>query len=390
MRNLATIAAVLAAVMLSACGSGSVTPGTAGASQGAIERSAALRAFIRPGSKRIVVQPGQSIQAAVDAAKPGDTILVEPGTYHEKGRTCPFRTAEKCAVSITKSGITLVGDSGSSAVVLNNPSGLSIGIGIGKYYTCNKSYRITNSVVVGFTVTGFKDSGILATCVTHWEMAYDLALNNKIYDFYPVWASEGRLHNSVATGATDTGFYVGISQRVRVDHNVAYNNVSGYEFENTIDSLMDHNTAYNNTGGILEFIIPGDPKERSYGNSIRDNVVTANNNANKCTGGVVCTVPPGTGILDIGGHDNETVNNMVTNNKQWGLALTDVCTAFGLSPKQCKALKYDPLPERTRIVGNTSLHNGTDIVWFPQNGKGNCWSGNRAHSKAPSKLPKCK
>jgi hypothetical protein len=35
------------------------------------------------------VEPGQSIQAAVDVASAGDRIMVQPGLYHEPGRPCP-------------------------------------------------------------------------------------------------------------------------------------------------------------------------------------------------------------------------------------------------------------------------------------------------------------
>ena len=382
--------ALLCAVAVAGCSGAYAPPSAETPGPAAGSREARIAAFVQPGGKHIVVKPGQSIQAAVDAASPGDTIVVQPGTYRESGRTCPFKTTEKCAVVITKDDISLVGLSGSKPVVLANPTGLSIGIGIGKYYSCSNAYRIRGNRVVGFTVTGFKDTGIELTCVTRWEWAYDTAIDNKIYDFYPVWADRGRLDHSFASGATDTGFYVGISEYIRVDHNIATNNVSGYEFENTIGSLMDHNTAYANTGGILEFIIPGDPLERSYDNSIRDNIVYANNNANKCTHGVVCTVPPGTGLLDIGGHDNQIAGNSVTNNRTYGIALTDVCTAFTLTPSQCKKLTYNPLAEKTSIVGNTALTNGLDLAWEPQKGKGNCWSHNRAKVTLPTKLPACK
>ena len=48
------------------------------------------------------VYPGESIQAAIDAAMPGDTILVEPGVYKEKNN-------DVYGLRINKDNLRLIG-----------------------------------------------------------------------------------------------------------------------------------------------------------------------------------------------------------------------------------------------------------------------------------------
>src|SRR5437764_15412767 len=72
--------------------------------------AAALAAAALPApaaAKTLVVEPGESIQSAVDDAHKGDTVKVLPGTYREHGRKCPAESGT-CAVVVRKDGIKLV------------------------------------------------------------------------------------------------------------------------------------------------------------------------------------------------------------------------------------------------------------------------------------------
>src|SRR5215472_16772637 len=124
----------------------------------AVAAGAAVLGFPAPSGAAtvIIVRPGQSIQAAVDAASPGDTILVEPGSYAEPGVACPANPAQKCAVAITKDGISLVGlTQGQRQVVLVNPGGQDVGIQVARTgdpgCLADPAIRVQGSLVKGFT-----------------------------------------------------------------------------------------------------------------------------------------------------------------------------------------------------------------------------------------------
>jgi parallel beta-helix repeat protein len=52
---------------------------------------------------------------------------------------------------------------------------------------------------------------------------------------------------NIASGSHDTGIYVGQSHDARVDHNLAHDNVDGFEIENSVNIKLDHNAAFHNT-----------------------------------------------------------------------------------------------------------------------------------------------
>jgi nitrous oxidase accessory protein NosD len=373
-------------IALVACVAGIALPGCTGSQP--IALPAAIRAM--HDDRRIVVRPGQSIQAAVDRAIPGETIVVEPGTYREAGRACPFDTNQTCAVSVTKAAIALEGLGGKTPVVLEGSGGITNGIAVGGSNACG-AHRLEGSRVTGFTVRGFSGSGISLRCVDDWELAYDAALGDGLYGFETSFSSDGRLHDDVAAGAARAGIHVGLSHGVRVDHDVAHDNVMGFEVREMLRATVDHNTAFANTAGIFELIMPGDRLERSIGNAVGDNVVQRNDRPNKCAkpSDPVCLIAPGVGIAIAGGTHNVNFGNRVIGNATFGIAVIDVCTAFDISKSRCEKLKFDPLPHDTRTERNVALQNGVDLLWTG-NGSGNCWSKNRSKTRMPDKLPRCR
>ena len=123
-------------------------------------------------AKVITVNPGESIQSAVDGAVPGTTILVSPGVYHEPG------TAR--AVTVTRDDIRLLARGG-GPVVIEATNGQTDGVWVSPNDTvgteederppCGTSNaRIHRFRLQGFTVRGFERFGVYLACVDDFQV----------------------------------------------------------------------------------------------------------------------------------------------------------------------------------------------------------------------------
>lgn len=360
------------------------------------------------GARTINVTPGHSIQAAVDKAEPGDTVSIAQGTYSEAGSPCPSEPGHTCAVVVNKNDISIVGRSGDEPVVLKAKSGQDEGIAVGKSAdpSCltDDSLQVNGSLIQGLTVKGFGDDGVFLFCVDGFRVTQTRAIDNLEYGIFPSHSLNGRVDASFASGANDTGIYIGQSHDVQIDHNFATNNVSGFEIENSTRVRANSNLSAGNTGGILVFALPGLDVKSNSNNEVDHNVVRSNNRDNTCLdpNDAVCGVPIGTGVLVLAADDNRVHDNVVRGNNSFGIAVANFCVATQTPPDQCAALDIQPDPDGNHVVSNRVTGNGgnpdlarlaspvfaVDLAW-DGTGVDNCWADNVFGTSFPSQLPGC-
>ncbi|MEP5764152.1 MAG: parallel beta-helix domain-containing protein [Halieaceae bacterium] len=344
-RNSAEPAAVISS------GSGASYGGSS-AGDGASEADVtAARELIVKGSSKFVAGPpmtdivvtvedGQSIQAAVQAAEPGTTIHVMPGTYEE-------------TVYIDKDGIRLIGIvKGSERATMHGGGTLNDAI----------LFSGNNIVVEGFLITKYKGNAIMSQAGNNYEIRDNIIVDTGIYGIFPQLGTNGVVEHNVISGIEDAAIYIGMSDNVHVAYNEVFDSVAGIEIENSRHSIVESNFVYNNTGGVLAFITPGLPIKTTYDVIIRNNWISNNNTPNfGAPGSTVGGIPAGTGIMIMAADDVVIEGNIITNNKTIGIMTVDHNTAAELTNVTVDP-EADPNSDGLKILNNTMHNNGYDTI----------------------------
>jgi parallel beta-helix repeat protein len=272
-----------------------------------------------------------TIQAAVIAANPGDTIIVQPGTYNE-------------SVVVTKS-IKIHG-------APNQPNPVVEGAGLASDSGCGDVVGeldgfcifptgpapIQNVEIDHFTIQNFSGSGIIAVSAVGLNFHDNTSIDNEEYGIARFDSSQTQIVHNDVSGSHEAGIYVGDSPNasalVRIN-NVHDNPGLGIFLRDSSHGTVSENTANNNCWGIL-LIDTGAPGQTFDWLLVHN---TANNNTLACPPGDESPPTSGAGIVVAGANHARLTANTANGNvasddsiASGGIVVRDASFAFGPDP----------------------------------------------------------
>jgi hypothetical protein len=323
--------------------------------------------------------PGQfsSIQAAVNAAQPGDWVLLAPGDYKTTDSTTPpGASSTPAAVLITTPGLHLRGMDRNTVLVDGTKPGsppCSSSAGDQNFGPADGSggtlglngvmvWKADNVSVENLTACNFLNGTGRAGNEIWWnggdgggqiggwgfEGDYLNATSSSFGDestaaAYGIFSSDwsgGTWDQTYVSNFNDSGYYIGACQQVcdqTLNHGWSEYNALGYSGTNSGGQLVIENSQFdNNEDGFdtnsqnnSDWPSPQDGACPNGGISpiththscwvFMDNYVHDNNNPNVPSAGAAAAGPVGTGMSVSGGRDDTIMNNRFVNNGAWGV-----------------------------------------------------------------------
>ncbi|MFF8944511.1 nitrous oxide reductase family maturation protein NosD [Streptomyces sp. NPDC014864] len=270
-----------------------------------------------------VVHPGQSIQKAVNAAQPGDTVLVYPGTYHESvkvttrgltlrgmGRLTVIEPVAKKAVPSGRKGVKGTRAAAKSCAELGN--GICV---VGA-----KGHPLKNVTITSLTVRGFARTGVMAVGTDRLTVRKVTAEKNGQWGIAEERATRSLYWQNTARNNGDAGLFLANTITAEqgakdargtvVDHNLLTGNRIGVTVRRLRNVAVTGNRVSGNCAGL--FLVGDENKPKAGLLNVSGNRVVQNNKY--CPKTTRLAFLQGSGIVLTGTEHVTVARNLVAGN----------------------------------------------------------------------------
>lgn len=301
-------------------------------------------------------------------ARPGDLVLISPGTYHESV-TSPVADLDLRGLD-------------RNTVILDGGDTLANGITVGADGDVVENLTVRHYAINGvlFTKAAYAGStaraGAPASVLQGYRASYVTTYDNGLYGVYAFAARGGQIDHTYASGQPDSGIYIGQCSpcEALVTASVARGNRVGFEGANASGKLTVTDSTF--TGNRAGLTIESSSEETmapQHGALVAGNLVTSNDNPQTPTQNLSTDVF-GYGIVIGGGSDDIVMVNRVTGNTAAGVLVSDLDGYH---------------PARNIIRDNVVSTNGTDLAFTAGGGgvlsvAGTCFAGNTFATSLPA------
>jgi parallel beta-helix repeat protein len=328
------------------------------------------------------VRPGESIQQAVDSARPGDTVLLAHGTHRE-------------SVSVSTPGLTLRGMGRGTVLRPQAAPGTATApdagraadgcaaAGNGICVEGTRDHNVDGVTIASLRVTGFGKAGVYAHEADGLTVQNVDAVENGVWGIATEQSARGTFRGNTARGNGDAGLFLANTVKEElgamdtggtvVEHNRLQGNRIGVTVRRLRNLTVSENHLTGNCAGL--FVVGDENKPKAGLVTVRENRIERNNKS--CPKTARLDALQGSGIVLTGTEDNLVTHNVIRDN-------------VGTSPLSGGIVVFKSFvgttSERNRISDNVLQGNAPADLVNTDPGQGNTFQGNTCRLSQPAGL----
>jgi hypothetical protein len=306
------------------------------------------------GATRSVPAEYPTIQAAVDAADPGDLVLVDRGIYKE-------------TVRVNTPGVTIRGVDRNEVIIDGEFERFN---GVEVLFT--DGVVVENMTAMNHTLNGFFWSGVRG-----YRGSYLTAINNGDYGIYSFDSGDGLFEHSYASGSPDASYYIGQCNpcdAVITDSIGEYSGL-GYSGTNASNDVYIVNSVFRfNGAGLAPNTLDSELLPPAVGFTVAGNLIHDNGYGEFPHKGAQWATQ-GNGIIAAGTQDGVIAKNLIVNHPSSGIQLS-----FNIDDNVY-------MPEGNQVIGNVVKGSGLgDLTLSGPAQSENCFVDNEFGRTMPAGL----